>query len=454
MRLHSDSLPDMAVPSHNPQRTVSVSTLGCKLNQYESEAILAQFRQAGYAITDSVEAADVCVVNTCAVTAIAERKARSMLRSLHRKNPQAALLAVGCMAERSSAALVQIDGVNAVLGNREKEHILDFLPSASQTEAEVHIGETERAESFFGEGLAVEGLLGRTRAFLKVQDGCSQKCTYCIIPQLRGRGRSLEIPKVVEQAQQLADHGFAEIVITGVALGTYGGDLGLEDGMAKLLAALESVKGVQRIRLGSIEPWAVTDRFLKTVANSSVICPHLHIPLQSAEDFILHRMNRRYTVAEIEWIFEQAFALRSDWGFGSDIIVGFPGETEEHFGRTREFLAHSPIAYLHVFPYSSRPGTPATRLPGSVPDSDKHERVDALKTVDSALRLQFRNKFLNTTQRVLFEKRRHGDLLAGHAANYLDVYADVPESVAGSVVDMMITSLHSDGVVGELVNQG
>ena len=288
-----------AFPPNTPRR-VAISTFGCKLNQVESEAILTQFRAAGYDVAETADAADVHVVNTCAVTATAERKARSLLRGLHRRNPGAQVLAVGCMAERTAETLAKIEGVAAVLGNREKEHILDFLPRQADTgTAEVHVGETQAAVAF-GEGLAVDGLLGRTRSFLKVQDGCSQKCTYCIIPQLRGRGRSLEIPQVVEQARRLADHGFTEIVITGVALGTYGFDLGLQDGLASLLAALESVPGLQRVRLGSVEPWAISERLLSTIADSAVICPHLHIPLQSAEDTVLHRMNRRYTTAEIQ----------------------------------------------------------------------------------------------------------------------------------------------------------
>jgi threonylcarbamoyladenosine tRNA methylthiotransferase MtaB len=442
----------MPAPSQNPARTVSVSTFGCKLNQYESEAILAQFRGAGYDTTETAETADICVVNTCAVTATAERKARSLLRSLHRKNPTARLLAVGCMAERSQETLSRIDGVNAVLGNREKNHILDFLPEAEEDGLPVvHVGETGQAATF-GDSLPVDGLLGRTRAFLKVQDGCSQKCTYCIIPQLRGRGRSLDVAQVVEQARRLADHGFLEIVITGVALGTYGFDLDLDDGLAGLLAAFEHIPGLQRVRLGSVEPWAITDRFLRTIADSSVICPHLHIPLQSAEDSVLHRMNRRYTVADAQRILDQAFALRSDWGIGSDVIVGFPGETRECFEQTLKFIAASSLSYLHVFPFSARPGTPAVKLPNHVCETEKHERVTELKEVDTDLRLRFRTRNLAACQRVLFEKRFVGGLLAGHAANYLDVYVNANESLAGSVREIMITGLHPDGVVGELVN--
>jgi threonylcarbamoyladenosine tRNA methylthiotransferase MtaB len=440
-----------SVPPKVPLK-VSIATLGCKLNQFESEAILTQFRAAGYDITGDVSQADVCVVNTCSVTATAESKARALLRSTRRRNPGARLLAVGCMSERTPEALAGLGGVDAILGNSEKEHILDFLPKQRATEsAEVFLGETSAATKF-GDSLRVEGLLGRTRSFLKVQDGCSQKCTYCIVPKLRGTGRSLPIEKAVERAERLAEIGFAEIVLTGVALGTYGFDLDLVDGLAKLLAELEKIPGLKRIRLGSVEPWAVTDRFLRVMADSAIICPHLHIPLQSADDFVLHRMNRRYLVKDIQRIFDTAFSLRQDWGFGSDIILGFPGETQEYFENTRRFLADSPLSYLHIFPYSARPGTPSTKLPDPVPETEKKERVADLRDLDSRLRLRFRKRNLNTRQSVLFEKRFVGNLLAGHTANYLDVYVDASDALAGQLRDTIITRLHPDGVEGELAS--
>jgi threonylcarbamoyladenosine tRNA methylthiotransferase MtaB len=428
-----------------------VATLGCKLNQYDSEEILAQFRNAGYEVTESVSRADICVVNTCAVTATAERKARSMLRSMRRSNPGARLLAVGCMSERTPETLTAIPGVDVVLGNREKLHILDFLPREHFDAPAVHVGETAETHDVTGEAI-VSGLLGRTRSFLKVQDGCSQKCTYCIIPRLRGAGRSLDIRSAVERAQHLVEQGFIEIVLTGVALGTYGFDRGERDGLANLLEALEKVDGLERIRLGSVEPWAISDRMLRLVAGSERICPHLHIPLQSCEDTVLHRMNRRYTTTDICHLFDFAFSLRDDWGFGTDIIVGFPGETEEQYCATQNFLEDSPVAYVHIFPYSSRPGTPATRLPGHWSQSVKNERVARLKKTDRELRARFRRNNLGRTHHVLFEHRFVDGYLAGHAPNYLDVYAAADATVAGRVCNVKITELHPDGVVGEFTD--
>lgn len=441
------------LPSHIHPKRVSVVTLGCKLNQYDSEVILTQFRSAGFDITDEPETADICIINSCAVTNNAERKTKSLLRSLHRKNPNAKILAVGCVSEHSPSTISEIPGVNVVLGNSEKLHILDYINDLySEDLPQVFVGETANTQ-VWNDGLSVDGLLGRTRGFLKVQDGCSQKCTYCVIPSLRGSGRSLNIASVVDKALRLVAAGFAEIVITGVALGTYGFDLGQQDGLIPLLTELEKINGLNRIRLGSVEPWAVTDAFLQIVAESKKICPHLHIPLQSAEDSVLHRMNRRYTVSEIAHIFEYAYSLRSDWGFGTDIIVGFPGEGRTEFERTRDFLSSSPLSYLHVFPFSLRSGTSATKLKDAVGDTEKKERVRELKELDHSLRLNFRKKNLQTVQSVLFEQRSAGSLLAGHSTNYLDVFADLPASFAGTIQQVKIIDLHSEGVVGRIISE-
>ena len=443
---------------HSASRRVTIATLGCKLNQYDSEEILAQFRSVGYEVTEDAAEADVCVVNTCAVTSTAERKARTVLRSMRRRNAAAKVLAVGCMSERTPETLAAIPGVDMVLGNREKLHILDFirppLVSASvgsTNRAEMNFGETAETTDVTGDAV-VSGLLGRTRSFLKVQDGCSQKCTYCIIPKLRGSGRSLDIRTAVERAQHLVDSGFIEIVLTGVALGTYGFDRDDRDGLARLLEALERVVGLKRIRLGSVEPWAISDRMLDVIAASEKICPHLHIPLQSGEDSVLHRMNRRYTTAQIRHIFDYAYALRDDWGFGTDMIVGFPGETDEQFAATNRFLLDSPLSYVHIFPYSSRPGTPASKLPGHVSEAHKIARVAGLKATDQVLRRRFRERSLGRVYSVLFEQRRVGEYLAGHAANYLDVYLRADASAAGTILNVRINELHSEGVIGEVVH--
>ncbi len=444
---------DLTAQGTDPKLKVAVSTLGCKLNQYDSESMLAQFRAAGHEVVDSHADASLHIVNTCAVTATAERKVRTLIRSIARSNPDAKLYAVGCMAERSPETLSAIPGVSGVIGNSEKSRILDFVGAATADGSpRIAVGE-QRLSTVFEESLPVRGLLGRTRAFLKVQDGCSQKCTYCVIPSLRGRGRSLTIEKVVERARILAAEGFREIVLTGVALGTYGFDWGTRDGLSRLIEALSHEPSIQRLRLGSVEPWAVTTQLLKVIACSEKICPHLHIPLQSGEDRTLHRMNRRYTVAEIDRIFSQAYALRDDWGFGSDIIVGFPGETDDDFEQTVRYLESAPISYLHIFPFSVRPGTPASKLPDRVDETAKSARVTRLKQLDAEKRLAFSARNLGAVRSVLIENRTSGNLWAGHAENYLDVFLNGPLSVVGTVQNVRIIRRVAGGVVGDLLPQ-
>ena len=262
----------------------------------------------------------------------------------------------------------------------------------------------------------------------------------------------MPIQEVKRQIAHLVDRSFVEIVLTGIALGTYGTDLGLDDGLGDLLESVATLKGLQRLRLGSVEPWAISDRLLSIVAGSENICPHLHIPLQSADDSVLKRMNRRYSTADINRIFDKAYALRNDWGFGTDIIVGFPGETSADFNRTRQFLSDSPLSYLHVFPYSSRPETPATKLPDQVPAEEKQERIRMLRDLDSRMRHRFRIRNLNTCHMVLFENRRINGFLAGHSANYLDVYAIAGDELAGEIRHVNLTDLHPLGVKGEIVH--
>jgi threonylcarbamoyladenosine tRNA methylthiotransferase MtaB len=429
-------------------KRVALATLGCKLNQYDSEMVLTQFRAAGYEVVEDVSYADTCIVNTCSVTATAERKARNTLRSIHRKNPSAKLFAIGCMAERTPAALAQLPGITAVIGNKEKEGIVEVADSLRDDQPVfIAVGGTSNADEWT-DGLKINGLLGRTRAFLKVQDGCSQHCTYCIVPRLRGKGRSQPISSAVDQAHLLAERGFKEIVVTGVALGTYGFDFGQKNSLTLLLNELEKIDGLQRIRLGSVEPWAVTKQFLDVVAASDRICPHLHVPLQSCDDAVLRRMNRRYSVDDISDLMEYAYTLREDWGFGSDIIAGFPGETDDQFNNTCSFLSDSRFAYLHVFPFSERPDTAATKLNGGVAAEAKTRRVQKLKSVDHLLRERFKQNHLNLTCPVLFENRYVDGLLAGHAHNYLDVFVEPDSALIGTISNVYITHSHPEGVKG------
>jgi threonylcarbamoyladenosine tRNA methylthiotransferase MtaB len=428
----------MIPDSPSPQKRVHVTTLGCKLNQYDSEMLLTQLRSEGFRETESARDADLVVVNTCAVTETAERKGRAAVRAALRQNPLAKVAATGCLAERSSASLLK-SGAHVVFGNREKERLSQILSG----DGNVQVGGIKNEEPWT-DGTVVDGLSGRTRAFLKIQDGCSQHCTYCIVPKLRGKGRSLSKEDAVARAMQLVDKGFQEIVVTGVALGTYGFDRNETDTLPDIIHAIANVPGLKRLRLGSVEPWAVTERFLHTVAESETICPHLHLPFQSACDEVLHRMNRRYTVGELHEKLELAFKLRGDWGIGADVIVGFPGETEEQFNETRAFLESHPISYLHVFPFSSRPGTAATKLQGYVPQHESTRRANSLRDLSRQLKLKFNLRHVGQTVEAIAENRGAGSFAFGHARNYADISMPASEIRPGQLAYFHVERADAD----------
>lgn len=427
-------------PQSKESLRVFVQTMGCKLNQYDSEMILTQFRSNGYVESSSVRDADLIVINTCAVTEIAERKGRAAVRAALRSNQRAQVIATGCMAERAPNELL-LAGAQKILGNREKESLFGHLGNSEP----VNVGGVND-NAAWSDGTVVRGLQGRVRAFLKVQDGCSQFCTYCIIPALRGKGRSLSIDDAVERTRELVDFGVKEIVLTGVALGTYGFDTGSEDRLPDLIAAISAVPGLTRLRLGSVEPWAVSERFLSVVAESDVVCPHLHLPFQTGTDQLLRRMNRRYSVSHLKWIFDRAFKLRDDWGIGADVIVGFPGETEALYRETKAFLAEHPVSYLHVFPYSVRPGTPAAKLADKVSDEEVSVRAGELRELSRQLRSAFHLRHVGSLVEVIVENRGNNSHLYGHARNYSDVA--VPRTMAkpGDLLALTVDSADQDFV--------
>lgn len=421
-------------------RRVKLTTLGCKLNQYDTEMILTQLRAEGYQETVRAQEADLIVINTCAVTETAERKGRAAIRAAFRSNPRAKIVATGCQAEKSPQALLT-QGASMVIGNREKERFSSLIVG---TESVVAGGIRDRVD--WRDGTIVSGLRGRVRAFLKVQDGCSQYCTYCIVPKLRGSGRSLPARAAVRRAAELVDQGFQEIVLTGVALGTYGFDFGQEDALCGLLLELSKVRGLERLRLSSVEPWAVSNRFLEIVGFSEVICPHLHLPFQSGSNEILRRMNRRYSVDDIRKSLDFAFSLREDWGIGADIIVGFPGETTSHFNETLSLVKDTRIAYLHVFPFSSRPGTPATKLGAPVSSDEIMERANVLRELSRTSRTEFHNRLVGTEVEVIPENRGSQNYVFGHARNYADVALPRGLAETGKIARFIVERADSEFV--------
>lgn len=373
-------------------QTASILTFGCKVNYAESSTIRQQLEQLGFRIVPLGEAPEYVIINTCAVTEQAEKECRKYIRKIHRENPHTKILVTGCYAQLRPAEIQQLNGVAAVFGNTEKHRITEFLsaPPNSCT-AQVFVGQSfEFHSAWTGENDE------RTRAFLKVQDGCDYKCSYCTIPRARGRSRAMPLLQVLQTLQFLEEQGYAEIVLTGINLGEYRTTDGhrFED----LVCAIAELQPKARIRISSIEPNLVTQRIIDTIAHSSVFCHHFHLPLQSGSDTVLRKMRRRYNTKRYQQTVEAILAAIPDCAIGVDVIVGFPGETDALFSETVSFLESLPVAYLHVFSYSDRPGSDAVNYPGKVPQAVKRKRSRILRELSEQKRQAYYQRFVGTVR--------------------------------------------------------
>ncbi|MCS7084517.1 MAG: tRNA (N(6)-L-threonylcarbamoyladenosine(37)-C(2))-methylthiotransferase MtaB [Bacteroidia bacterium] len=404
--------------------TVAFHTLGCKLNFSETAELARRFRERGYEVVDFDGAASVYVVNTCSVTEEAEKKCRKAVRRALSRNPDAFVAVVGCYAQLRPDEIAQIEGVDAVLGAAEKFRLLELIPRLDKRfQTEVHRCVIAEAVEF----VAAESLDERVRAFVKVQDGCDYKCSFCTIPAARGRSRSDDLARVVERVNRLADAGVKEIVLTGVNLGDYGAGTGHD--LLDLLKALESRTNVERIRLSSVEPNLLSDEIAAWVAEHPRFMPHFHMPLQSGSDAILARMRRRYRSRLYAERVRTLKRLMPHCAIGCDVIVGFPGETEAHFEQTRRLIEDLDVSYLHVFPFSPRPDTLAADFPDHVPEDVKRRRAAVLRALSDDKYAQFYRQNLGTTRTVLVE-RVEDDFAEGHTENYLKVRFSPSKSVS------------------------
>jgi threonylcarbamoyladenosine tRNA methylthiotransferase MtaB len=398
--------------------TVALHTLGCKLNAAETAAIGRRFLERGYMLVPVGEAADVCVINTCTVTARADRECRQIIRRALRAPRDPKLVVTGCYAQLRPEEVASIPGVDLVLGAREKFDVLSYLDAFDEGRAPaVHVSAAGGGGDFGP--AATSPADDRTRAFLKVQDGCDYTCSFCTIPRARGTSRSQSVEATVRQAEELVGRGYREIVLTGVNVGDYGRASGAS--LLDLLRALEGVQGLARLRVSSIEPNLLSDGIIEAVASSAVLCPHFHLPLQSGDDAVLRLMRRRYTTADYAARVEAIRDRIPDAGIGADVIVGFPGETEAQFARTAEFLAALPVSYLHVFTYSERPDTPAARFPGAISPRERQRRNAVLRAIGEKKRLAFHASMVGRTVPVLLEGEVKDDRRMGLAANYARV---------------------------------
>lgn len=419
--------------------TVAFQTLGCKVNHYETEAVWQLFKDAGYARVDFADHADVYVVNTCTVTNTGDKKSRQVIRRAIRQNPDSVICVTGCYAQTSPAEIMAIPGVDVVVGTQDRHKMIGYIEQFREERMPINaVGNIMKAKVY--EELDVPAFTDRTRASLKIQEGCNNFCTFCIIPWARGLMRSRQPEDVLKQAQQLVDAGYKEIVLTGIHTGGYGEDL-KDYNLAKLLKALESVTGLERLRISSIEASQITDEVLDVLKDSPIVVRHLHVPIQSASDTVLRRMRRKYTMAEFGERITRLKEVLPDCAITSDVIVGFPGETEEEFMETFNFINDHKFSELHVFPYSKRTGTPAAMMDDQVEESMKEQRVARLIALSDQLAKEYASKYEGELLEIIPEEfsEEAGGRLVGYTDNYLRVAIDGDESLIGQLVRVKIT---------------
>ncbi|RBP02376.1 tRNA (N(6)-L-threonylcarbamoyladenosine(37)-C(2))-methylthiotransferase MtaB [Rossellomorea aquimaris] len=418
--------------------SVAFHTLGCKVNHYETEAIWQLFKEEGYERVEYDSIADVYVINTCTVTNTGDKKSRQVIRRAIRKNPDGVICVTGCYAQTSPAEIMAIPGVDVVVGTQDRRKMLTYIEEY-KTERQPINGVTNIMKNRVYEELDVPAFTDRTRASLKIQEGCNNFCTFCIIPWARGLMRSRDPEEVIHQAQQLVDAGYKEIVLTGIHTGGYGEDM-KDYNLAMLLKDLEQkVKGLKRIRISSIEASQLTDEVIEVIDQSNIVVRHLHVPLQSGSNTVLKRMRRKYTMEFFAERLEKLKKALPGLAVTSDVIVGFPGETEEEFMETYQFINEHKFSELHVFPYSKRTGTPAARMDDQIDEDIKNERVHRLIELSNQLAKEYASRFENEVLDVIPEEIHKDDHYVGYTDNYLKVVFPATEDMVGKLVKVKIT---------------
>ena len=426
--------------------SVRFYTLGCKVNQYDSEAMLEQFLRHGYTAARQGTPADVYVVNTCMVTGTGEQKSMQAVRRFRRENPQGELIITGCLAQNKGEALRET-GARLILGVQYRGEIVRLFEQAVTDGAQTVAVETLDHVSF--ETLSIRGHQGHTRALMKIQEGCDNRCTYCIVPSVRGGIRSRGLQAIQSEAQALADAGFLEVVLTGVHLTSYGRDLDGKPSLGDAVRTVSRVQGIERIRLGSLEPVIVDETFIDELKSIPKFCPQFHLALQSGSDRVLRRMKRRYNTTQFLRAAERLKAAFPDAALTTDVIVGFPGETEEDFEQTEAFCQAVGFMKIHVFPYSPREGTPAATMPDQIPKAVKDERVKRLMEIGETLSRTYRERMLNTVQPVLIEKRRRDGMLTGYTPQYIPI--ELASGEVKQIVPVLLRELTKEGMRAEAV---
>lgn len=428
---------------------VGFATLGCRVNQYETEAMAEKFIKQNYEIVQFEDFADVYVINTCTVTNMGDKKSRQMIHRARRQNPNAVIAVVGCYSQIKPQEVSKIDGVDIVLGTRNKGDILHWVNEVMNDRSKViEVGDVLKNKVF--EDLKIKEYQDRTRAFLKIQDGCNRFCSYCLIPFARGGVCSRDPKTVVEEVKRLASHGFKEIILSGIHIASYGVDLSGDWNLLKMLETLDNIEGIERIRIGSIDPQFFTSGVVERISVLKKLCHHFHLSLQSGCDATLKRMNRRYTTLEYADIVKDLRKYVKDVSITTDIIVGFPGETDEEFESTYNFLKDIKLSKMHVFKYSSRKGTKAAEMKDQVDAKIKDIRSKRLIRLNETLEGEFISKFIGKNMKVLYEQKINGteNQYEGYTSNYIRAVSESDQNLQGKLVSTKILKVNKDHAVG------
>ena len=432
--------------------TVAFHTLGCKVNQYETEAMRESLEQAGYQVVSFHSQADIYVINTCTVTRRADQKSLQAIRAAVRLNPEAKVIAIGCYAQTNPEEIADATTVDAIAGNEEKEDIVDIVERAAGENSLISCRNISRVKEY--NSLRISGFQGHTRAFVKIEDGCDLFCSYCKVPYARGPVRSRSLKDVESEVRRLVERGYQEIVLTGINLGAYGRDSHNGLGLAKVVERLTVIPKLHRLRLSSLEITEIGDDLIKAIASSGdKVCPHLHLSLQSGDDEVLERMNRGYRRDDFLEIVSEIRKRIPHISLSTDIMVGFPGESHRNFSQTLEVTERIGFMRLHVFTYSSRPGTVASSFPEEVPHQVKEERAKLLHQLGIKLSSDFQAASLGQRKRVLIEERRdkRNGLLTGYSDDYLKVWIDGPDELMNRLIEVKVIEVKDGLTLGKII---
>ena len=430
-------------------KKAALHNLGCKVNAYETEAMQHLLEEAGYEIVPFTQKADVYVINTCSVTNMADRKSRQMLHKAKKNNPDSIVVAAGCYVQTSEKEVLNDLSVDIVIGNDRKHDLVRLLEEYSLDSVNDTVDDINDGKHDFEE-LFIDQTKEHTRAFIKVQDGCNQFCSYCIIPYARGRVRSRRFENVIAEVERLAANGFKEVVLTGIHLSSYGVDFEEDTGLLELIQAVNEIKGIERIRLGSLEPKIVTEHFASELSKLDKICPHFHLSLQSGCDETLKRMNRKYTTKEYERGCELLRKYFVHPAITTDVIVGFPGETEEEFEQTKAYLEHIHFYEMHIFKYSKRKGTRAAVMPDQIDEQIKAARSEKLIALGHDMSKEFRKFYIGKNEEALFEEKAvigDKEYFVGYTKEYVKVAKETDENLENQIVSGRISGMLTDEIL-------